>query len=882
MFLSELPREPISECYKGDTANSADRCKTQISVRQVSASRSLLLRAAREVWASSSYDDRLRIAVFQACLNHGLARGSDHPLRLLPVALSTVEGEVARAGLLRNQSLLTVLTKHTQCFRVMDKGNAGGPAVVPWLHDILIFPHPDVNELLKTMPSLSQPAPPPGIPAGIPPMRKADATGAQVPCKHFALGNCTRGDKCEYAHETDQPGKAHIAGRNVARKRSGPRETPPVDEARKVLLDALMDAWPNEEYIDIFARTAAKICIQQAFVLGKTVPYEQTIVHAPNMGTHLHKCGIGMVRGTLQQMLARPEIQPYFKLTVWPKNTPPNILCLLANVFSGHPSDLVNDIVEQTYLVEPGVNEPYVLPSSIPPRSSFSTRPVLDQSPDSDSISEASSTSHTTVPAEVVASPSRDTVEEPVLSVQEAQMQMVLAVAQGPACEGQGNQAVVRRAINYACLSKGFQAAKPEDATPHHGPYLYKLHSVPVSIVSEHARRIMDNYGYTGQQMSMVLQSDEYRPYFVFGSSLGMAHVRPILANLIPKPSPLVTKILQETKVVGTPITSVSTSTPVPIPRAAIQESPQTHTKAQVKLIAGIEDAKAALRHILQCKWIAVGCEGQDVSKEGRLCLLQVYAAPVCFIFDLVAINSHTRETVSSGLREVLESNSIIKVMHDCEKPAAAVFYQLGIRLCNVFDTQIARGVLQHLAAVTGGELDGFESEIDLEDLLETYGLSLPDCREFIRLNPKHWVKRPLNHNIIEYAVAGVDPLWDLGVRMMRQAGAAGVAGAIRLSRHALQRNYDRADQVAPAQNTRNQAVWAIGKYWQPEISESSLRDVPDNSSELEGHSKKQESFKESLVGGQRNSAQSKAVGASEARGVSTYKAAQAANGNNV
>lgn len=48
----------------------------------------------------------------------------------------------------------------------------------------------------------------------------------------------------------------------------------------------------------------------------------------------------------------------------------------------------------------------------------------------------------------------------------------------------------------------------------------------------------------------------------------------------------------------------------------------------------------------------------------------------------------------------------------------------------NLCWSQIARGVLQHLAAVTGGELDGFESEIDLEDLLETYGLSLPDCRE--------------------------------------------------------------------------------------------------------------------------------------------------------
>lgn len=97
------------------------------------------------------------------------------------------------------------------------------------------------------------------------------------------------------------------------------------------------------------------------------------------------------------------------------------------------------------------------------------------------------------------------------MQVQEAQMQLVLAVAQGPPCEGQGNQAVVRRAINYACLSKGFQAAKPEDATPQHGPYLYKLHSVPVSLVNEHARRIMDNYGYTGVQMSIVVQSDEYR-----------------------------------------------------------------------------------------------------------------------------------------------------------------------------------------------------------------------------------------------------------------------------------------------------------------------------------------------------------------------------------
>lgn len=86
-----------------------------------------------------------------------------------------------------------------------------------------------------------------------------------------------------------------------------------------------------------------------------------------------------------------------------------------------------------------------------------------------------------------------------------------MAVAQGPACSGQGKVAVVRRAINYACLSKGFETAHPDDATPQHGPFLYKLNSVPVALVSEHARMVMDNYGYSGQPMAIVLQSDDYR-----------------------------------------------------------------------------------------------------------------------------------------------------------------------------------------------------------------------------------------------------------------------------------------------------------------------------------------------------------------------------------
>ena len=86
---------------------------------------------------------------------------------------------------------------------------------------------PDVAALLSTMPILSQPAPPPGIPAGIAPMRKLDASAVHVPCKHFAQGACSKGDLCEYAHvQADQPRKPAAA----VRVRKGPRETPPVRE----------------------------------------------------------------------------------------------------------------------------------------------------------------------------------------------------------------------------------------------------------------------------------------------------------------------------------------------------------------------------------------------------------------------------------------------------------------------------------------------------------------------------------------------------------------------------------------------------------------------------------------------------------------------------
>lgn len=97
------------------------------------------------------------------------------------------------------------------------------------------------------------------------------------------------------------------------------------------------------------------------------------------------------------------------------------------------------------------------------------------------------------------------------VQVDDARTKLVMAVAQGPACEGQGGASVVRRAINYACLANGFSAAAPEDATPQRGSFSYKLQSVPVSLVAEHVRGVMDKFGYGGVHMNTMLASDDYR-----------------------------------------------------------------------------------------------------------------------------------------------------------------------------------------------------------------------------------------------------------------------------------------------------------------------------------------------------------------------------------
>ena len=65
----------------------------------------------------------------------------DHSFKLIPTPLATVHSELSKVeGLLDGRAWPAAVARHTTAFRIMDRGNSAGPAVLPWLHDVLVYP----------------------------------------------------------------------------------------------------------------------------------------------------------------------------------------------------------------------------------------------------------------------------------------------------------------------------------------------------------------------------------------------------------------------------------------------------------------------------------------------------------------------------------------------------------------------------------------------------------------------------------------------------------------------------------------------------------------------------------------------------------------------
>jgi ribonuclease D len=104
-------------------------------------------------------------------------------------------------------------------------------------------------------------------------------------------------------------------------------------------------------------------------------------------------------------------------------------------------------------------------------------------------------------------------------------------------------------------------------------------------------------------------------------------------------------------------------------------------TKARVQALAEWILAHKGLE-------IAFDCEGVDLSRDGRLYLVQLSDGASTWVVDVVVLG---KDAFANGsIKEVLESDSILKVGYDGRAEADSLFGQFGVKLANMYDVQIA------------------------------------------------------------------------------------------------------------------------------------------------------------------------------------------------
>ncbi|EEC15704.1 conserved hypothetical protein, partial [Ixodes scapularis] len=156
-----------------------------------------------------------------------------------------------------------------------------------------------------------------------------------------------------------------------------------------------------------------------------------------------------------------------------------------------------------------------------------------------------------------------------------------------------------------------------------------------------------------------------------------------------------------------------------------------------------------------QCPVLALDAEGVNLGPRGPLTLLQLAtAAGEVFLFDVQS----TPQLFDEGkLKDILESQTIVKVVHDCRNDSAALFYQFGIRLQNVFDTQAAHATLQQQDQ---GKPVHKVKNVSLGTLCGLYGGPPNPRREQVkslyRRDQKFWSRRPLSEDMVFHAAFDV------------------------------------------------------------------------------------------------------------------------------
>ena len=217
--------------------------------------------------------------------------------------------------------------------------------------------------------------------------------------------------------------------------------------------------------------------------------------------------------------------------------------------------------------------------------------------------------------------------------------------------------------------------------------------------------------------------------------------------------------------------------------------------KVQKKVIDEISQAKDVISQLEKCDKLAVDCEGVDLGgKDGSMTYLQISSENgIVYIFDLLKFGEKFFE---QGLKRILESETIIKIMFDCRADSRTLWFEFGVRLTNIYDLQL----LEYIVRIHNGGrktiyppketwhsrnpvISGMSGTIKFytsKARLATFGIN--DFQNIKRAtgnimddDTSIWRHRPARDSLLTYAALDVFLLWELFTTLKRKLPFNGI-----------------------------------------------------------------------------------------------------------
>ncbi|XP_038886611.1 piRNA biogenesis protein EXD1 isoform X1 [Benincasa hispida] len=215
---------------------------------------------------------------------------------------------------------------------------------------------------------------------------------------------------------------------------------------------------------------------------------------------------------------------------------------------------------------------------------------------------------------------------------------------------------------------------------------------------------------------------------------------------------------------------SHQTCIPLPSDSGENQTDPETNaTLVPIHIVTHVSQLPNEFVEPSPEKPLVVGfdCEGVDLCRHGNLCVMQIAFPDAVYLVDAV----QGGEELVKVCKPALESKYVTKVIHDCKRDSEALYFQFGIKLNNVIDTQIAYSLLEEQEGRTKTP-DNYISFVSLLADSRYCGVSYVEKEEvrlLLRKDPKFWTYRPLSELMVRAAADDVRFLLYIYHKMMEK-----------------------------------------------------------------------------------------------------------------